>query len=112
MYDRSSLMRMMILIIIIISLLLVISARLSKRTKYQSDSSIFKENFIWQDKNKAYSLLLHSVTLKENSFSAYSAKRDLIMTFPIEEEDIRTIKNKFGGSLYKFQNCTNCHKAE
>ena len=112
MYDRSSLMRMMILIIIIISLLLVISARLSKRTKYQSDSSIFKENFIWQKKDKAYSLLLHSVTFHDGSFSAFSSKWDSLMTFAVEEEDIITIKNKFGGSLYKFQNCTNCHKAE
>ena len=112
MYDRSSLMRMMILIIIIISLLLVVSAHFSKRTKYQSDSSIFNKNFIWQKKDKAYSLLLHSVTFHDGSFSAFSSKWDSFMTFPVEEEDIRTIKNKVGGSLYKFQKCTNCHKAE
>ena len=112
MYDRATLMRMMILIIIMISLLLVVSERLSKRTKYQSDSSIFNKNFIWQKKDKAYSLLLHSVTFHDSSFSAFSSKWDSFMTFPVEEEDIRTIKNKFGGSLYKFQNCTNCHKAE
>ena len=112
MYDRSSLMRMMILIIIVIFLLLVVSARFSKRTKYQSDSSIFKENFIWQKKDKAYSLLLHSVTFHDSSFAAFSSKWDSLMTFPVKEEDIRTIKNKFGASLYKFQKCTNCHKAE
>ena len=112
MYDRASLMRMMILIIIIISLLLVVSAHLSKRTKYQSDPSIFKEHIIWQKKDKAYSLLLHSVTFHDSSFSAFSNKWDSLMTFPIDEVDIRTIKNKFGSSLYKFQNCTNCHKTE
>ena len=112
MYDRSSLMRMMILIIIMIFLLLVVSAHFSKRTKYQSDSSIFKENFIWQKKDKAYSLLLHSVTFHDSSFSAFSSKWDSLMTFPVKEKDIRTIKNKFGGSLYKLQRCTNCHKAE
>ena len=112
MSDRSSLMRMMILIFIMIFLLLVVSANLSKRTKYQSDSSIFKENIIWQKKDKAYSLLLHSVTFHDSSFSAFSSKWDSLMTFAVKEEDIITIKNKFGGSLYKFQNCTNCHKAE
>ena len=110
--NRSSLMRMMILIIIMIFLLLVVSARLSKRTKYQSDSSIFKENIIWQKKDKAYTLLLHSVTFHDSSFSAFSSKWDSLMTFPIEEADIRTIKNKFGFSLNKFQKCTSCHKAE
>ena len=112
MYNRSSLTRMMILIIITIFLLLVVSAHFSKRTKYQSDSSIFKENIIWQKKDKAYSLLLHSVTFHDSSFSALSSKWDALMTFPVEQEDIRTIKNKFGGSLYEFQKCTNCHKAE
>ena len=72
----------------------------------------YKEIFLWQDNNKAYSLLLHTVTFHDSSFSAFSSKWDSLMTFAVEEEDIITIKNKFGGSLYKFQNCTNCHKAE
>ena len=103
---------MIILVIFLIFVLVVFSTQLSNRKTEIQDTPDYNQNFFWKDKNKAYSLLLHSVTLKENSFSAYSAKRDLIMTFPVEEEDIRTIKNKFGGSLYKFQKCTNCHKAE
>jgi len=103
---------MIILVIFLIFVLVVFSTQLSNRKTEILDPPDYNQIFFWQDKNKAYSLLLHSVTLKENSFSAYSAKRDLIMTFPVEEEDIRTIKNKFGGSLYKFQKCINCHKAE
>ena len=103
---------MIILVIFLILVLVVFSTQLSNRKTDIQDTPDYNQYFFWQNKSKAYFLLLHSVTLKENSFSAYSAKRDLIMTFPVEEEDIRTIKNKFGGSLYKFQKCTNCHKAE
>ena len=112
MSNRAPLLRMIILVIFLIFVLVVSSTQLSNRKTEIMDPPDYNQNFFWQDKDKAYSLLLHSVTLKENSFSAYSAKRDSLMTFPAEEEDIRTIKNKFGGSLYKFQKCTNCHKAE
>jgi len=72
----------------------------------------YNQKFFWQDKNKAYSLLLHSVTLNVNSFSAYSAKRDSIMTFPTQPDDLKSIKNKFDNFSYKVQECTNCHHAK
>ena len=71
----------------------------------------YREIFFWQDKNKAYSLLLHSITIYDNSFSAYSSKWDSLMTFPAQHKDLESIKNKFDNSSYKMQECTNCHHA-
>ena len=102
---------MIILVTFIILVLIIFITHKSNKDNIAENPN-YREIFFWQDENKAYSLLLHSVTIDDRLFSAYSSKWDSLMTFPVEEEDIITIKNKFGGSLYKFQNCTNCHKAE
>ena len=85
---------MITLVILIIFVLVVFSTQLSNSKTEILDPSGYNQKFFWQNKNKAYYLLLHSVTLKENSFSAYSAKRDSIMTFPTQPDDLKSIKNK------------------
>jgi len=76
-----------------------------------AQSPNYRERFFWQDKNKAYSLLLHSVTIHDSLFSAFSPKINSIMTFPAQSENLKSIKNKFENSSYKMQECTNCHHA-
>ena len=102
----------MIILVTFIILILIIFITHKTNKDNIAENPNYREIFFWQDENKAYSLLLHSVTIDDRLFSAYSSKWDSLMTFPVKEEDIRTIKNKFGGSLNKFQKCTNCHQAE
>ena len=80
----------------------------SKRANF-AHSPNYREIFFWQDKNKGYSLLLHSVTIYASSFSAYSGKWDSLMTFSAQHKDLKSIKNKFENSSYKIQECTNCY---
>jgi len=101
---------MIILVTFIIFVLIIFSTHKSHNEK-NGESSDFKEIFFWQDNNKAYSLLLHSITIYDSFFSAYSSKWDSLMTFSAQHKDLKSIKNKFDNSSYKIQECTNCHHA-
>jgi len=101
---------MIILVTFLILVMVVFLTHQSNRANF-AHSPNYRERFFWQDKNKAYSLLLHSVTIHDSLFSAFSPKRDSIMTFPAQPENLKSIKNKFENSLYKIQECTNCHHA-
>ena len=69
----------------------------------------YREIFFWQDKNKAYSLLLHSVTIYDSSFSAYSSKWDSLMTFSALPPELQSIKNKLKDYSFNEQQCSSCH---
>jgi hypothetical protein len=88
--------------------MVIFSTQKNFKSKIPSSPN-YRKIFFWQDENKAYSLLLHSVTFYDLSFSAFSAKRDSILNFPAQPKELKLIKYKFDKSLYKFQNCTNCH---
>ena len=103
-------LRMIILVTFLILVLIIFSTGIVNRDDI-SPLPNFKERFFWQDKNKAYSLLLHSITIYASSFSAYSNKWDSLMTFSAQPKDLKLIKNKFDNSSYKIQECTNCHHA-
>ncbi|MBC8257209.1 MAG: hypothetical protein H8E85_07880 [Candidatus Marinimicrobia bacterium] len=100
------------MIILVTFLILVLIVFVTNQTKKENTAqfSNYKEWFFWQDKNKAYSLLLHSVTIHGSSFSAFSTKRDSILKFSAQPKELKLIKKKFDKSLYKFQKCTNCHE--
>ena len=80
----------------------------SKRANF-AHSPNYREIFFWQDENKAYSLLLHSVTIYTSSFSAYSSKWDSLMTFSAHPSDLKLIKKKLTNISYSPQKCLNCH---
>ena len=107
---RTPLLRMIILVTFIIIVLIIVIPRKSNKDNIAENPN-YREIFFWQDENKAYSLLLHSVTIYDSSFSAYSSKWDSLMTFPAQHKDLKSIKNKFENSSYKIQECTNCHHA-
>ena len=110
MSNRTSLLRMIILVTFLILVLVIISTRNNFKGEI-STSPNFSETFFWQNNNKAYSLLLHSVSIYDSSFTAYSNKWDSLMTFPAQYKNLKSIKNKFENSSYKIQECTNCHHA-
>jgi len=100
------------MIILVTFLILVLIVFVTHQTKIENTTQFpnFQERFFWQDKNKAYSLLLHSVTIHGNSFSAFSTKRDSILKFTAQPKELKLIKHKYHKSLHRFQNCTNCHE--
>ena len=79
---------------------------------YNASDPFFKDNFIWQHNNKAYTLLLHSVTLNDSSISAYSIKSDTFMTFSVLSSDINSIYNKLGHLAYSPEQCNKCHNVK
>ena len=92
--------------------LVIFSTRISNNKVYNPNGPFFKENIIWQHNNKAYTLLLHSIAINDNSISAYSVKFDTFMTFANHTSDIHTIYNKLGNVPYTPQQCVKCHSAK
>jgi hypothetical protein len=99
---------MIILVTFIILVLIIFITHKSNKDNIAENPN-YREIFFWQDENKAYSLLLHSVTIYDNSFSAYSTKWDSLMTFSAHPSDLKLIKKKLTNIFYSPQKCLNCH---
>ena len=69
----------------------------------------YKEIFYWHNKDQAYSLLLHSTSLYDSSFSAYSQVRDSFMIFSANPTELHSIKKKMTNIYFSDQQCLNCH---
>jgi len=106
------LLRMLFLVMFLIIVLVIFSTRETDNRVYNPSDSFFKENIIWQHNNKAYTLLLHSMTINDSSISAYSVKFDTIMIFSILEPDLNYIYNKIGNVPYTPVQCIKCHNAK
>ena len=85
---------------------------MSNNMVYNASDPSFKDHFIWQYNKKAYTLLLHSIALNENSISAYAVKFDTLMTFSILPSDFNLIYNKLGHVPYTPEQCIKCHNAK
>ena len=96
----------------LIIILVLFSTRKTNNIVHNPSGSFFNENILWQHKNKAYTLLLHSITISDSSISAYSVKLDTIMTFAILEPDLNSIYNKLGNVPYTQEQCIKCHSAK
>jgi len=72
---------MIILVTFIIFVLIIFIAHKSNKDNI-SENPNYREIFFWQDESKAYSLLLHSISIDDRFFSAYSIKGDSLMIFP------------------------------
>ena len=99
---------MIILITFIILVLIIFITHKSNKDNIAENPN-YKEIFFWQDENKAYSLLLHSVTINDRSFSAYSIKWDSLMIFPALPSELQSIENELQDYSFKKQQCSNCH---
>ena len=84
--------------------------RFSNDVYNNSIHSIYRETYILNDKDKAYSVLLHSININNNSVSAYSQKLNSLVTFSVEDKDLNIIRKKLYDLPYNYQKCVNCHK--
>ena len=105
---RAPLLRMIILVTFIIVVLIVVLTQKSNMDNIAKNPN-YKEIFFWHNKNQAYSLLLHSTSLYDSSFSAYSLARDSLIIFSINPAELHSIKNKLKGDSFNKQQCTSCH---
>ena len=105
---RTPLLRMIILVTFIILILIIFITHKSNRDNIAENPN-YREIFFWQDENKAYSLLLHSVTIDDRLFSAYSFKLDSLMIFPALPSELQSIKNKLKDYSFNEQQCSSCH---
>ena len=86
------------------------SSQLSRNLSYNNNDPIFKKTIILEGRDKAYSVILHSITFYENTISGYSDHFDSLMIFPLQYQNIKAINSKLNALPYKQQHCINCHK--
>ena len=110
--NKTPLLRMLFLVMFLIIILGFFSTRKTNNIVYNPSDSFFKKNILWQNDNKAYTLLLHSIAISDSSISAYSVKLDTIMTFSRFEPDLNIIYNKLGNVPYTPEQCIKCHSAK
>ena len=65
---------------------------------------------ILKDQGKAYSVILHSITINEHTISGYSDQFDSLMIFPLQCQNIKDVNSKLDDLPYKQHHCINCHK--
>ena len=103
-------MRMMLLVTFLIFVLIVISTQLSRKTAININDPIFKRTTILKNQDKAFSVLLHSITVRKQVISAYSHKFDSLITFPFSEQDYKVLQNQLDKLPHKIQDCNACHE--
>ena len=102
---------MIILVTFIIFVLIIFITHKSSKDNIAENPN-YREKYFWQDENKAYSLLLHSVTINDRLFSAYSHKFDSFITFPFSDQDYKILQNKLDKLPHNTRNCNSCHEYE
>ena len=107
---QTALLRMIILVTFIISVL-IFFITYSPNKDNIAENPDYRKIFLWQDENKAYSLLLHSVIIDDRLFSAYSSKWDSLMTFSALPPELQSIKKKMKDYSFKNQQCSSCHES-
>ncbi len=111
MSNRNSLLRLIILVTFLILVLVIVSTQRIHRVDNFSHP-IFKELFYWNENGKAFSLLLHSILLKNHSFTAFSPSRDSIMEFSATQSEIKSLERKLTNISLSPQDCLNCHQGK
>ena len=101
---------MMLLVTFLFIVLIVISTQLSRNAAININDPIFKKTTILKNQDKAFSVLLHSITIHKKIISAYSHKFDSLITFPFSEQDYKVLQNKLDKLPPKIQDCNSCHK--
>ncbi|MDP7027163.1 MAG: hypothetical protein QF380_02010 [Candidatus Marinimicrobia bacterium] len=110
MSNRTPLIRMMLLVTFLFIVLIAFSTQLSRNAAININDPIFKKTTILKNKNKAFSVLLHSITVRKKVISAYSYTFDSIITFPFSKQDHEVLQNKLDKLPPNTQDCNSCHK--
>ena len=100
---------MMFLVTLLIVILLIYSNQLSRNSLINTNDPIFIETISLKNQDKAYSILLHSITMHEQYISGYSDKFDEIITFLPSEQDTNTLQKKLNTLSPSIQECNACH---
>ena len=101
---------MIFLVTFLILILIMYSTQLSKNSSINKNDPIFKKTTILKNKNKAFSVLLHSITIHKEIISSYSDKFDSLITFPLWEQDYNVLQNKLAKLPPNIQDCNACHE--
>ena len=101
---------MMLLVTFLFIVLIVISTQLSRNAAININDPIFKKTTILKNQDKAFSVLLHSITVRKQVISAYSHKFDSLITFPLSEQDYKVLQNKLDKLPHIIQDCNTCHE--
>ena len=101
---------MMLLVTFLFIVLIAFSTQLSKNAAININDPIFKKTTILKNQNKAFSVLLHSITVRKKVISAYSHKFDSLITFPFSEQDHEVLQNKLDKLPPNTQDCNACHE--
>ena len=101
---------MMLLVTFLFIVLIAFSAQLSKNAAININDPIFKKTTILKNQDKAFSVLLHSITVRKKVISAYSHKFDSLITFPFSEQDHEVLQNKLDKLPPNTQDCNACHE--
>ena len=101
---------MIFLVTLLIIVLIMYSSQLSRDSSPKKNNPIFKQTIILNDQDKAYSVLLHSITFDDRTISGYSDQFDSLMIFPLQYQNIKAVNNQLDDLSYKQHHCINCHK--
>ena len=85
-------------------------SQLSRNTSMIANNPKFKTIIILRDKDKAYSVFLHSIIINERNVSGYSLKLDSLITVPLQYQNINDINIALAGLPLNIQDCSQCHK--
>ena len=101
---------MMLLVTFLFIVLIAFSTQLSKNAAININDPIFKKTTILKNQDKAFSVLLHSITVRKKVISAYSHKFDSLITFPFSEQDHEVLQNKLDKLPPHTHDCNACHE--
>jgi hypothetical protein len=101
---------MMLLVTFLFIVLIAFSTQLSRNAAININDPIFKKTTILKNKNKAFSVLLHSITVHKKVISAYSHKFDSLITFPFSEQNYKVLQNQLDKLPHNTQDCNACHE--
>ena len=101
---------MVVLVTFLFIVLIAFSTQLSKNAAININDPIFKKTTILKNQDKAFSVLLHSITVRKKVISAYSHKFDSLITFPFSEQDHEVLQNKLDKLPPNTQDCNACHE--
>ena len=100
----------MLLVTFLCFVLIVFSTQLSRNVEININDPIFKKTTILKNQDKAFSVLLHSITVHKQVISAYSYKVDSLRTFSLSENDHKILQNKLDELPHNNRNCNACHE--
>ena len=101
---------MMLLVTLLFFVLIVFSTQLSRNAAININDPVFKKTTILKNQNKAFSVLLHSITVRKKVISAYSHKFDSLITFSFSEQDYKVLQNQLDKLPHNIQDCNACHE--